>query len=82
MQKVNETVKGTETSKPVSGSDIAKAVGCSVSLVSRVLTGKSRSEAARKIREAARKMNYVPCRVCKAADFNIADLQKIPVPAS
>lgn len=82
MQKVNETVKGTETSKPVSGSDIAKTVGCSASLVSRVLAGKSRSETAGKIREAARKMNYVPCRVCKAADFDIADLQKIPVPAS
>lgn len=76
MQKVN----ANGTSKPTTCADIAKVVGCSESFVWRVLAGKSNGSNAEKIREVARKMNYDP-RIAKPdRSWNIADLDKIPMP--
>lgn len=58
MQKANVNVN--ETSKPVTIADIAKIVGCNSSYVCEVLTGEKNGPVAERIRETAKKMNYVP----------------------
>ena len=80
MQKVNVNVN--EASKRVTLEDIAKTTGSCVSYVKKSLTGASNGPVAERIRETAKKMNYVPRHYRMGEDFNIADLEKIPVPAS
>lgn len=76
MQKVNETVKGTETSKSATCADIAKVAGCSKSFVWRVLSGERKGPDAEKIFEIARKMNYA------RHTWDVSNLDKIATPSA
>lgn len=80
MQKANVNVN--ETSKRVTLEDIAKTAGSCVSYVRKTLTGEKNGPVAERIRETARKMNYVPRHCRTGKDLDIANLKEIPVPAS
>lgn len=78
MQKVNVN----ETSKYTTLADIAEVTGYSLSTISRAISGKINKQYAEKIREVAREMNYDPRKSQAKRDWNISNLNKIPVPAT
>ena len=78
MQKVNVN----EASKHTTLADIAAATGYSIYTVHCAVTGKSNNQSAEKIREVAREMNYDPSKSRIRRDWNIANLDEIPVPAT